>query len=98
MPTRHGLTGRLPVAPHRLSRRSFLRIGALGLGGLTLSGLLRSEAVAGIRSSHKSVTACAACAIAVLSSSCLLRAAPTIFRKPEYALLDGSALLYYVAR
>ena len=55
MPTRHGLTGRLPVAPHRLSRRSFLRIGALGLGGLTLSGLLRSEAVAGIRSSHKSV-------------------------------------------
>src|SRR5438874_12166823 len=55
MPTRHGLTGRLPVTPHRLSRRSFLRIGALGLGGLTLSGLLRSEAVAGIRSSHKSV-------------------------------------------
>src|SRR5438132_12008759 len=55
MPTRHGLTGHLPVAPHRLSRRSFLRIGALGLGGLTLSGLLRSEAVAGIRSSHKSV-------------------------------------------
>jgi uncharacterized protein (DUF1501 family) len=55
MPTHHGLTGHLPVAPHRLSRRSFLRIGALGLGGLTLSGLLRAEAVAGIRSSHKSV-------------------------------------------
>src|SRR5262244_1211443 len=55
MPTGHGLTAALPVAPHRLSRRSFLRIGALGLGGLTLPGLLRAEAAAGIRSSHKSV-------------------------------------------
>jgi uncharacterized protein (DUF1501 family) len=50
MPTGHG-----PVAPHRLSRRSFLRIGALGIGGLTLPGLLRAEAASGIRSSHKSV-------------------------------------------
>ncbi|HEY7154192.1 MAG TPA: DUF1501 domain-containing protein [Gemmataceae bacterium] len=55
MPTRHGLTAPLPVAPHRLSRRSFLRIGALGFGGLTLADLLRAEAAAGIRSSHKSV-------------------------------------------
>jgi hypothetical protein len=55
MPTRHGLTAPAPVAAHRLSRRSFLRIGALGLGGLTLPGLLRAEAAAGIRSSHKSV-------------------------------------------
>jgi uncharacterized protein (DUF1501 family) len=51
MPTSRGLT----AAPHRLSRRSFLRIGALGLGGLTLPGLLRAESAAGIRSSHKSV-------------------------------------------
>jgi hypothetical protein len=39
---------------HRLSRRSFLQIGALGLGGLTLPQLLRAEASAGLRSSHKS--------------------------------------------
>ena len=31
MPTRHGLTAPVPVPPHRLPRRSFLRIGALGL-------------------------------------------------------------------
>jgi hypothetical protein len=55
MPTRHGLPAPAPVAPHRLSRRSFLRIGALGLGGLTLPGLLRAQADAGLRSSHKSV-------------------------------------------
>ena len=55
MPTRHSHTAPAPVAPHRLSRRSFLRIGALGLGGLTLPGLLRAEAAAGVRSSRKSV-------------------------------------------
>ncbi|MFO0969046.1 MAG: DUF1501 domain-containing protein [Gemmataceae bacterium] len=46
-----------PAAParHTLPRRSFLKIGALGLGGLTLPSLLRAEAAAGIRSSHKSV-------------------------------------------
>ncbi len=53
MPTRHA--SHAPHFPHRLSRRSFLHIGALGLGGLTLPGLLRAEAAAGIRSSHKSV-------------------------------------------
>ncbi len=40
------------------SRRNFLRIGALGLGGMALPGLLRAEAAAGLRSasnSHKSV-------------------------------------------
>jgi hypothetical protein len=42
------------AASHRLSRRSFLQIGALGLGGLTLPSLLRAEAAAG-RASHKSV-------------------------------------------
>src|SRR5262245_316165 len=55
MPTHHGRTAPGLVVPHHLSRRSFLRIGALGLGSLTLPGLLRAEAVAGIRSSHKSV-------------------------------------------
>src|SRR5579871_2242816 len=39
----------------RLSRRAFLQVGALGLGGLTLPELLRSEAAAGVRSSQKSV-------------------------------------------
>jgi uncharacterized protein (DUF1501 family) len=46
-------SGAAPVA--RLSRRAFLQVGALGVGGLTLSQLLRSEASAGIRSSQKSV-------------------------------------------
>ncbi len=55
MPTCHDLTAPVPFVPHHLSRRGFLRIGALGLGGLTLPGLLRAEAAAGIRSSHKSV-------------------------------------------
>src|SRR6187401_3663419 len=46
----------MPVTrPHTLPRRSFLRIGALGLGGLTLPNLLRAEAASGVRSSHKSV-------------------------------------------
>jgi hypothetical protein len=40
---------------HRLSRRSFLKIGALGVGGLTLPQLLKAEAAAGTRSSQKSV-------------------------------------------
>src|SRR5215212_5432463 len=38
-----------------VSRRSFLRIGALGLGGLALPQLLRAEGQAGIRRSHKAV-------------------------------------------
>jgi hypothetical protein len=37
-----------------LTRRSFLTVGALGVGGLTLPGLLRAEAATGKRS-HKSV-------------------------------------------
>lgn len=44
-----------PPVPHQLPRRGFLKIGALGLGGLTLPNLLRAEAKAGVRSSHKSV-------------------------------------------
>ncbi|MBI3411541.1 MAG: DUF1501 domain-containing protein [Planctomycetes bacterium] len=39
----------------RLSRRSFLKIGTLGVAGLSLPQLLQAEAAAGIRSSHKSV-------------------------------------------
>lgn len=38
-----------------LSRRNFLRIGALSLGGLTLPSLLQAEAAAGVRNSNKSV-------------------------------------------
>ncbi|MFQ5733212.1 MAG: DUF1501 domain-containing protein [Planctomycetaceae bacterium] len=38
-----------------VSRRGFLRIGALGVGGITLTGLLRAEAAAGIRSSRKAI-------------------------------------------
>lgn len=45
----------LQTAGKPLSRRSFLRVGTLGLGGLTLPQLFRAEATAGIRSSQKSV-------------------------------------------
>src|SRR5947208_9049234 len=38
-----------------VSRRNFLKIGALGLGGLTLPQWLRAEAESGIRRSHKAV-------------------------------------------
>src|SRR5947209_10121430 len=47
-------TSGITVLP-RLSRRHFLKIGTLGLGGLSLPQLLRAEASAGIRSSQKSV-------------------------------------------
>ena len=38
-----------------VSRRSFLKIGALGLGGLALPQLLQAEAKSGLRQSHKAV-------------------------------------------
>ncbi|MBI2926106.1 MAG: DUF1501 domain-containing protein [Verrucomicrobia bacterium] len=38
-----------------VSRRNFLKIGALGLGGLALPDLLRAEAQSGIRKSHKAI-------------------------------------------
>ncbi|QDU92924.1 DUF1501 domain-containing protein [Lignipirellula cremea] len=40
---------------HGVSRRDFLRVGSLALGGLTLPQLLRAEAAAGVRQSRKSV-------------------------------------------
>lgn len=50
---------RIPGQPHRfcdgVSRRNFLRIGALGMGGLNLAELLRAESQSGVRSSKKSV-------------------------------------------
>lgn len=39
----------------RLSRRNFLQVGALGIGGLTLADLLRHEAKAGVSNSHKAI-------------------------------------------
>jgi len=38
-----------------VSRRNFIQIGALGLGGLALPQLLQAEAASGIRRSHKAV-------------------------------------------
>ena len=38
-----------------VSRRNFIRIGALSLGGLALPQLLRAESNAGIRKSHKAI-------------------------------------------
>src|SRR5688572_31064997 len=38
-----------------VSRRNFLKIGALGMGGLTLPQLLRAEAQSGTRKGHKAV-------------------------------------------
>jgi hypothetical protein len=43
------------AAHRRLSRRSFLNIGTLGIAGLTLPRLLEAEASAGIRTSQKAV-------------------------------------------
>src|SRR6188508_2581951 len=38
-----------------ITRRNFLKIGALGLGGLTLPQILKAEASAGIKNPHKAV-------------------------------------------
>ena len=46
--------GRIRLCDRR-PRRSFLSIGSLAVGGLTLPQLLRAEERAGIRSSHKAV-------------------------------------------
>jgi hypothetical protein len=49
------LTGRPQRFCNGTSRRDFLRIGSLGLGGLALPQLLRAESASGLRSSHKAV-------------------------------------------
>ncbi|HMJ64864.1 MAG TPA: DUF1501 domain-containing protein, partial [Candidatus Binatia bacterium] len=38
-----------------VSRRNFIRIGALGLGGLALPQILQAESSSGIRKSHKAI-------------------------------------------
>src|SRR5436189_4970463 len=38
-----------------ISRRNFIKIGALGMGGLALPQLLKAEAASGLRRSHKAV-------------------------------------------
>src|ERR1700729_3963987 len=38
-----------------ISRRDFLKIGGLALGGLSLTDVLAAEAKAGIKSSHKAI-------------------------------------------
>src|SRR3954470_11986655 len=38
-----------------VSRRDFLRLGGLAMGGLSLPGLLRAEAASGAKSRHKAV-------------------------------------------
>jgi len=38
-----------------VSRRSFLQVGAMSMGGLTLASLLRAEAEAGVSNSHKAI-------------------------------------------
>jgi uncharacterized protein (DUF1501 family) len=54
MLARHGRPGHAAAHPS-LSRREFIRIGSLGVGGMTLANLLQAEASAGVRSSRKSV-------------------------------------------
>src|SRR4026209_1160350 len=38
-----------------LSRRNFLRIGGLALGGISLPDLFKAEAASGVRLSHKAI-------------------------------------------
>ena len=38
-----------------VSRRDFLRIGGLALGGLSLPQILRAESASGVKKSHKAV-------------------------------------------
>ena len=45
-----------------VSRRNFIKIGALGLGGLALPQILQAEAKAGIRKSHKAIIMIILCA------------------------------------
>jgi len=47
--------GKSPRFCDGVSRRNFLKIGALGLGGLALPQLLQAESQSGIRRSHKAI-------------------------------------------
>lgn len=47
--------GGKPAFCDGVSRRNFLKVGALGVGGLTLADVLRAEAAAGAKTSHKAV-------------------------------------------
>ena len=38
-----------------ISRRDFLQVGGLGMGGLALPQLLQAESASGIRKSHKAI-------------------------------------------
>lgn len=49
------LTGKSSIFCDGIARRDFLKLGALGMGGLTLADLLRSEAMAGVGSSNKAI-------------------------------------------
>ena len=49
------ITGNKTTLCDGVSRRSFLTVGGLGLGGLTLPDLLRADAANGNRNKHKSV-------------------------------------------
>src|SRR5688572_24863191 len=40
---------------HGVSRRSFLRVGGLAMGGLALPSVLRAEELSGVKRSHKAV-------------------------------------------
>jgi hypothetical protein len=55
MLTIHGRPPRTSGYCDGVSRRNFLRIGALSLGGLALPQILQAEASSGIRRSHKAV-------------------------------------------
>src|SRR5215207_5541442 len=55
MLTIHGRAPRTSGYCDGISRRNFLRIGALGLGGLALPQILQAEAASGVRRSHKAV-------------------------------------------
>ena len=73
-----------------LTRRGFLTAGACGSSGLTLAGLLRAEAAAGIRSSHKAVIN-----VHLRGAFCVIRPAAALMRAQKsgriIAFSSGSA-------
>ena len=49
------ITGKSQAFCDGISRRNFLNIGGLALGGFSLPQMLRAEAAAGVRAPHKGV-------------------------------------------